>query len=155
MTEKTVSPAISQEFSQEDLQKCNSNYGSTLPTITCDKIHQVQLLDPAINILMEAKKSSQNIPVWDSLLQKSNTFKFYWADWDHLVVKEGMLHRIWFLANGKNQLQLVVTHKLMDWVPERSTWFPCSRSSRSTPDHYAGSTHILLGWLCSWCLQLV
>ncbi|GBN10382.1 hypothetical protein AVEN_192809-1 [Araneus ventricosus] len=69
-----------------------------LTTTTVDpwsfcEIQKAQLKDRAIKPILEKKLNSTDRPSWQEIASESPATKRYWALWDSLHLKEGVLYR--------------------------------------------------------------
>ena len=68
-----------------------------------------QLEDPAMGPLLTSKEMENSKPSWRDISHLSGSFKYLWAQWDHLEVRSGLLFR-WTYSDktGRSRLQLLV-----------------------------------------------
>ncbi|GBN90960.1 Retrovirus-related Pol polyprotein from transposon 297, partial [Araneus ventricosus] len=59
------------------------------------EVQKAQLEDPAIRPIMERKLNSEDRPSWQEIAPESPATKRYWALWDSLHLKDGVLYRKW------------------------------------------------------------
>ncbi|GBM97051.1 Retrovirus-related Pol polyprotein from transposon 297 [Araneus ventricosus] len=59
------------------------------------EIQKEQLEDPAIKLILEKKLNSADRPSWQEIAMDSPATKRYWALWDSLHLKDGVLYRRW------------------------------------------------------------
>ncbi|GBM44268.1 Retrovirus-related Pol polyprotein from transposon 297, partial [Araneus ventricosus] len=64
------------------------------PWSSCE-IQNSQLEDPAIKPILEKKLNSEHRPSWQEIAPESPATKRYWALWDSLHLKDGVLYRKW------------------------------------------------------------
>lgn len=81
-----------------------------------DVIAEEQNEDPNIGFIYNLKKADASRPVWSDLSGKSPEVKAYWAQWDSLVMKDGLLKRVWESPDGRESTFLTVLPKKR--VPE-------------------------------------
>ncbi|GFU69067.1 uncharacterized protein TNCV_4457941 [Trichonephila clavipes] len=62
---------------------------------------QYQLADPEIKQIIEFKESSDKKPSWQDIVSSHPTTKRYWALWDSLHLRNGVLYRKWEYDDGK------------------------------------------------------
>ncbi|GBM71337.1 Retrovirus-related Pol polyprotein from transposon 297 [Araneus ventricosus] len=62
------------------------------PWSSCE-IQKAQLEDPAIKTILEKKLMSADRPSWQEIAPESPATKRYWALWDSLHLKDGVLYR--------------------------------------------------------------
>jgi hypothetical protein len=53
-----------------------------------------QLNDPDIGPILQEVKAGQR-PEWKDIVDRSLTYKSYWAQWKSLAVRNGILERNW------------------------------------------------------------
>ncbi|GBM66543.1 Retrovirus-related Pol polyprotein from transposon 297 [Araneus ventricosus] len=71
------------------------------PWSSCE-IQKAQLEDPAIKPILEKKLNSADRPSWQEIAQESPATKRYWALWDSLHLKDGVLYRNWESDDGNS-----------------------------------------------------
>jgi hypothetical protein len=50
-------------------------------------------------------------PQWKDIADRSPTYKSYWAQWKSLVVRDGVLERLWESVDGRTKTaQVVIPH---------------------------------------------
>ncbi|GBN56996.1 Transposon Ty3-I Gag-Pol polyprotein [Araneus ventricosus] len=59
------------------------------------EVQKTELEDPAINPILEKKLNSEDRPSWQEVAPESPATKRYWALWDSLNLKDGVLYREW------------------------------------------------------------
>ena len=69
--------------------------------ISNEDIRQAQLADASIAPVMSAKEGTGVKPSWVEASPRSAAAKVYWAQWDRLEVREGILCRRWESHDGK------------------------------------------------------
>ncbi|GBN43089.1 Retrovirus-related Pol polyprotein from transposon 297 [Araneus ventricosus] len=57
------------------------------------EVQKAQLEDPAIRPILERKLNSEDRPSWQEIAPESPATKRYWALWDSLHLKDGVLYR--------------------------------------------------------------
>ncbi|GBN68755.1 hypothetical protein AVEN_221204-1 [Araneus ventricosus] len=78
------------------------------PWSSCE-IQKAQLEDPAIKPILENKLNSAYRPSWEECAPESAGTKRYWAVWNSLHLKEGVLYRKWESDDGSScRLQLIL-----------------------------------------------
>ncbi|GFX74183.1 retrovirus-related Pol polyprotein from transposon 412 [Trichonephila clavipes] len=74
-----------------------------------EKVREDQMADPDIKSLIEFMKSSSNKPSWQDISAYSPTTKQYWALWNSLHLRNGVLYRKFKSEDGKTfRWQLVL-----------------------------------------------
>ncbi|GBM61026.1 Retrovirus-related Pol polyprotein from transposon 297 [Araneus ventricosus] len=71
------------------------------PWSSCE-IQKAQLEDPAIKTFLEKKLMSADRPSWQEIAPESPATKRYWALWDSLHLKDGVLYRRWESDDGRS-----------------------------------------------------
>ncbi|GBM64254.1 Retrovirus-related Pol polyprotein from transposon 297 [Araneus ventricosus] len=69
------------------------------PWSSCE-IQKAQQEDPTIKPILEKKPNSADRPSWQEIALKSPATKHYWALWDSLHLKDGVLYRRWESDDG-------------------------------------------------------
>ena len=68
---------------------------------------------------MCAKVDGDQIPTWEEISIESPATKAYWADWDRLYLREGVLYRRWESDEGDSyRFQLVLPYRYQSRVLE-------------------------------------
>ncbi|GBM13960.1 hypothetical protein AVEN_152386-1 [Araneus ventricosus] len=84
--------------------------------ISSCEIQKAQLEDPAIKPILEKELNSAYRPSWEEIAQESPVTKRYWAVWDSLHLKDGVLYRKWESDGGSScRWQLIL---LKSRIPE-------------------------------------
>ncbi|GBM11198.1 Retrovirus-related Pol polyprotein from transposon 297 [Araneus ventricosus] len=65
------------------------------------EVQKAQLEDPAIRPILERKLNSKDRPSWQEIAPESPATKRYWALWDSLHLKDGVLYRKWESDDGR------------------------------------------------------
>ncbi|GBM68306.1 Transposon Ty3-I Gag-Pol polyprotein [Araneus ventricosus] len=71
------------------------------PWSSCE-IQKAQLEDPAIKPILEKKLNLAERPSWQEIAPESPATKRYWALWDSLHLKDGVLYRKWESDDGNS-----------------------------------------------------
>ncbi|GFV24848.1 retrovirus-related Pol polyprotein from transposon 412 [Trichonephila clavipes] len=74
---------------------------SALDPWSDESIRKDQLADPEIKPVIEFKESSDEKPSWQNIAPFHPTTKRYWALWDSLHLRNGVLYRKWESDDGK------------------------------------------------------
>ena len=83
------------------------------------QLKEDQLEDKDIEPFLQWKTDNRPRPKWGDVSDKGVTFKALWAQWDSLVIEDGLLKRTWESADGKQiKKQLVVPRKKVNQVLE-------------------------------------
>lgn len=76
---------------------------------SAEEIHKSQVEDPDIKPILEGKQNGADRPSWQEIAPYGSTTKRYWALWDSLHLKDGVLYRKWENDEGTNhRWQLVL-----------------------------------------------
>ncbi|XP_063442388.1 uncharacterized protein LOC134722696 [Mytilus trossulus] len=76
-----------------------------------NELMESQIQDPIIKIVREWKVNSDVKPQWQEISHLSKIHKAYWAQWDRLVVVDGILYRKWINTITNTQsLQYILPH---------------------------------------------
>jgi len=80
---------------------------------------QQQLEDDVLGFFLRRKEAGQSRPSWTEISTQGLVFKALWSQWDSLEVQQGLLHRRWESADGKQvKLQLMVPRNKVAQVLE-------------------------------------
>ncbi|GFX28125.1 hypothetical protein TNCV_424521 [Trichonephila clavipes] len=74
---------------------------SALDPWTDESIRKDQLADPEIKPILKFKESSDEKPSWQDIAPFHPTTKRYWALWDSLHLRNGVVYRKWESDDGK------------------------------------------------------
>ncbi|GBM50992.1 hypothetical protein AVEN_199763-1 [Araneus ventricosus] len=66
------------------------------------EVQKAQLEDPAIRPILEKKLNSEDRPPWQEIAPESAATKRYWALWDSLHLRDGVLYRKWESDDGSS-----------------------------------------------------
>ncbi|GFX17041.1 retrovirus-related Pol polyprotein from transposon 412 [Trichonephila clavipes] len=82
---------------------------STLDPWSDESVRKDQLTDPEIKPIKELKESSGEKPSWQDIAPFHPTTKRYWALWNSLHLRNGVLYRNWESDDGKtSRWQLIL-----------------------------------------------
>ncbi|GBN96200.1 Transposon Ty3-G Gag-Pol polyprotein [Araneus ventricosus] len=73
---------------------------TTEDTWSSSEVQKAQLEDLAIRPILEKKLNSEDRPSWQEIAPESPAKKRYWAFWDSLHLKDGVLYRKWESDDG-------------------------------------------------------
>ncbi|GFY01003.1 retrovirus-related Pol polyprotein from transposon 412 [Trichonephila clavipes] len=76
-----------------------------------ESIRKDQLADPEIKPIIEFKGSSDKKPSWQDIAPFHPTAMRYWALWDTLHLKNGVLYRKWESKDGKTFRRQLILQK--------------------------------------------
>ncbi|GBM26303.1 Retrovirus-related Pol polyprotein from transposon 297 [Araneus ventricosus] len=83
------------------------------------EIRKAQLEDDAIKTILEKKLMSADRPSWQEIAPESPATKRYWALWDSLHLKDGVLYRRWESDDGRScRWQLILPKSRIALHPE-------------------------------------
>ena len=74
---------------------------TALPLLELNKIQDEQRADPTIKLLYLRKESGDPRPQWEEISTASQDLKTYWAQWDLIHLRDGVLCRKWVAADGQ------------------------------------------------------
>jgi hypothetical protein len=82
-------------------------------------LRREQLADEDVGPLLKEVEAGQR-PEWKDISDRSPTYKSYWAQWQSLAVRDGVLERHWESADGKTKtVQTVIPRsKIMEVLAE-------------------------------------
>lgn len=84
------------------------------------EVRESQLTDPDIKPILELIESSSTRPSWQDISSYSPDTKRYWALWDSLHIRDGVLYRKWESEDGKtSKWQLVLPRSRIPEVLEQ------------------------------------
>ena len=66
------------------------------------ELHEEQVKDPDISLVMQAKSLGEAKPTWDRMSPHSDALKTLWAQYDRLKIKDDVLHRRWIGSHGSS-----------------------------------------------------
>ncbi|GFV31474.1 retrovirus-related Pol polyprotein from transposon 412 [Trichonephila clavipes] len=84
---------------------------SALDPWSDESVRKDQLADPEIKPIIEFKESSDEKPGWQDIASFHPTTKRYWALWDSLHQKNGVLYRKWESDDGKTFMWQLILPK--------------------------------------------
>ena len=89
-------------------------------TLTLAEIREAQLEEPSMSSLLIAKEEGKPRPDWSEVSPCVPDLKVYWAQWDLLQVKNGVLCRCWVSPDGKEtKYRVMIPPKLRRVVLEQ------------------------------------
>lgn len=107
--------------------------------------------DPEIGVILQWKKNNQR-PTWEEISSMSRNIKSYWAQWESLKIKDGLLMRSFELDSiGNERLQLVVPKSRVKAVLERLHDGTSGGHFGIKKNNGEGPLQILLGTLQGRC----
>ena len=71
------------------------------PTITQETIKEAQMEDHTLSKIIKLVESGDPRPDWGAISDESSEFKSYWAQWELLEMRHGVLCRKWEPEDGK------------------------------------------------------
>ncbi|GFT33655.1 retrovirus-related Pol polyprotein from transposon 412 [Trichonephila clavipes] len=104
------------------------------------------MADPDIKPLIEFMESSSNKPSWQDISAYSPTTKQYWALWNSLHLRNGVLYRK-IRIRGWKDIQVAISTSSISYPrgTQRIAWQPNRRSFRRHENFAPSSRAILLG----------
>jgi predicted aspartyl protease len=82
-----------------------------------DTMRTAQEDDTDLKPLIQLMKDGATRPLWNQVANYSSVTKCYWAQWDSLVMQNGLLHRKWESTNGnESHLQVIVPRSKVNEV---------------------------------------
>ncbi|CAK1599862.1 unnamed protein product [Parnassius mnemosyne] len=112
--------ALSRRPCPEDCKHCTRQEGKEVVSVRMhrtdqlsnegkDSLQHAQQEDSDIKPILEWMKASGPKPKWSDVSAISSTMKSYWAEWDSLLIQDGVLCRKWENGRGDRcHLQMVV-----------------------------------------------
>ena len=81
----------------------------------------MQEKDPEIGYIVKLRLQQEEQPSITQLQLASKCTKILWSQWYRLIVKDGIVYRIWFGKNGEpNRTQLLAPQKLRETIMKQS-----------------------------------
>ena len=78
------------------------------PEITFQAIRDAQLADQTMALILELKERGEERPPWQDVSELPAALKGYWAQWNTLAVKKGVLVKRWESDDGREVRWLIV-----------------------------------------------
>ncbi|CAK1602413.1 unnamed protein product [Parnassius mnemosyne] len=115
-----IADALSRRLCPEDCKHCARQEGKEVVSVRIlrkdqlsnewkDSLQHAQQEDSDIKPILEWMKASAPKPKWSDVSAMSSTTKSYWAQWDSLLIQDGVLCRKWENGRGDRcRLQMVV-----------------------------------------------
>ena len=95
-------------------QKENCDHAKSWVDVKAVKdIKEAQEEDQFISIVIGWLKRGKTRPAWRDISKYGTTVKAYWAQWDRLCIKEGLLYRTWFEVGSKTPIYQLVLPECM------------------------------------------
>ena len=90
--------------SLDDSNHSNSDSDSdvNLYAISIEEMKNQQIADPTIKPIIEFKEAREGKPDWSDVSNLSPSTKYYWARWETLYLRSGVLYRKWENFDGKD-----------------------------------------------------
>ena len=80
-----------------------------------ESIADIQGIDPVIGEFVKLRLQNDEQPSIDTLQLSSEATKVPWSQWFRYVVKDDIVHRLWFGKNGKpSRMQLLVPQRIRE-----------------------------------------
>ena len=102
---------LSQQSSDQDSEVIRSRRVGAEPEISFAMIREKQLQDETIAHILVMKEKGKEKPEWEDVSPLASQTKTYWAQWELLAVKEGVLTKSWESNDGKSRKWLIVLPK--------------------------------------------
>ncbi|KAG7158156.1 hypothetical protein Hamer_G008775 [Homarus americanus] len=102
-------------------KKCSRTTVEKDPAVAGEGLEKLQLEDQDLRPVVEWMNQSSVQPAWDTISGASPTTKNYWAQWDALRLKDGLLQRQWVTTNGLNRLAALVEAQQLQARESRAT----------------------------------
>ena len=88
-----------------------------VPIWTSEQLQDVQMEDDTIGPIARILKKGGIRPPWSSIASLNEATKLYWAQWDSLRLKDGVVYRLWETPSGDSTVwQLLLPRKLREEV---------------------------------------
>ena len=81
-----------------------------------EELKTAQQQDPDIGPIMEHLESNTVQPKWSEIASQSSVTKAYWAQWNSLRLKDGILYRLWVSPTDDHRVQLILPRKYREEV---------------------------------------
>ena len=78
-----------------------------------EELHTVQMQDNEIRPVMEWLEKSEARPPWETISPCSEVTKIYWAQWNSLRIKDGILYRLWETPEGDQTTWQIILPKAL------------------------------------------
>ena len=89
------------------------------------EVAERQEQDPDLGPVVQWMKSGGDRPDWPSVSVHSEITKIYWAQWDSLSMKDGVLYRKWESPDGSvDQTSVSCAETNEEWGPSLSSQSP-------------------------------
>jgi hypothetical protein len=94
---------------------------------TSNELQQSQQEDPDIGPIIKLMKNSMEKPSWSKIAPESAVTKAYWAQWETLRLKDGILYRLWVSPTDDHTMQLVLPRSYREQVKHQlhNQWTLC------------------------------
>jgi hypothetical protein len=107
----------------EKLQLLIGLFGELKKDINDVKTELKTNIDDEMGPLLQEVEAGQR-PEWKDIADRNPTYKGYWAQWKSLVVRDGVLERLWECADGTTKTAQVVIprSKVKEVLTEMHGW---------------------------------
>ena len=86
---------------------------SWLKLETCKELRSLEESDPDIGFILRQKEAGTVRPKWEDISCKGQELKCYWAQWERLFVKNGLLYRKWLEQSEKQPIYQLIVPKCL------------------------------------------
>ena len=132
-TRKTLRVQTARSTSENDnIPEGDMGGGGEAVGWTSHELQQLQEKDPDIGPIRTLMKSSMDKPSWATIAPENAVTKAYWAQWETLRLKDGVLYRLWISPTKSHTMQLVLPKCYRDQVL-------CQLHDNPTSGHFAAN----------------
>ncbi|GFU28985.1 retrovirus-related Pol polyprotein from transposon 412 [Trichonephila clavipes] len=100
-TEKDQHMEMQTPFREDPVLRAANTARELKRNLADESVRNDQLADPEIKPITEFKESSDEKPIWQDITSFHPITKRYWALWDSLHLRNGVLYRKWESNDGK------------------------------------------------------
>jgi hypothetical protein len=110
-------------------------------------LRREQLADDELGPLLQEVEAGQR-PEWKHIADRSPTYKSYWAQWKSLVVRDGVLERLWESVSGRTKTAQVVIprNKVKEVLTEMQGGGGCPEDTSELTRHSPRSNSGITGY---------
>lgn len=91
----------------------NSNIGPSISGLSFEEIAKLQQDDHELGCIVKLRLQSDEQPSIEALQSASETTKVLWSQWYRLVVKDGVVYKLWFSKGGEPSRLLLLAPKTL------------------------------------------
>ena len=99
---KYIDPCVCRTINVDDKAYQPRTSGNWLEGKTSSELKEGQDSDPYIGVIKKWLQNSGIRPKWKAISHLSGHIKTYWAQWDRLVLHDGILYRKWWQTNSRD-----------------------------------------------------